>query len=424
MSLWALVEARRRWTTGLWVRGGTGEPVEDPVGHQVGLVVLANAALARGEPGPAAEAAAAATDRAISDGNGYTTARGLTILGMAVGMGGDITRMMELAEQAERCAPADRWRSTEGAALNAVVRAYGTLLQARPQESRRLARGVLGIGTGASGEPAGPGMDGLLPVAEMLLAAARFDLGGGPRVLDAMRSVRSALSAGAALRRPAAIGALLGHDAAMWLRRADHAREILGWAEERLGPTGDVLFLRAAALGAAGRYDVAREHLQPVLDGSPAPVVHWTLVGAWLLECDIALARGAAARAREALRRALAVADELGVLRPLVYAPPRVAGFLSEQVGGLGAGDRRARDVLAVGWARERVPPLTPREIAVLTLLPTQLSLEDIAGDLGVSINTVKSHVRAVYGKLGVDSRRSAVGAARTSGLIESEAAP
>jgi LuxR family maltose regulon positive regulatory protein len=423
MSLWALVEARRRWTSGPWVRGGTGwsgERVEDPAGHQVGLVVLANAALARGDPGLAAEAAAAVTDRAISDGNGYTTARGLTTLAMAAGMSGDFTRMMDLAEQAERCAPADRWRSTEGAALNAVVRAYGTLLQARPQESRHLAGGVLGAGTGAS---AGPDADGLLPVAEMLLAAARFDLGGGPRVLDAMRSVRSALPAGVALRGPAAIGALLGHGAAMWLRRADHAREILAWAGERLGPTADVLFLRAAALAAAGRYDVAREHLQPVLDGSPAPVVHWTLVGAWLLECDIALADGTGARAREALRRALAVAEELGVLRPLVYAPPRVADFLSEQVGGLGAGDRRARDVLAVRWARDRVPPLTPRESAVLALLPTQLSLEDIAGDLGVSINTVKSHVRAVYGKLGVDSRRSAVGAARTTGLIESAGA-
>jgi LuxR family maltose regulon positive regulatory protein len=427
MSLWALVEARRRWTAGPWVHGGTGWPgesVEDPVGHQVGLVVLANAALARGDPGLAAEAAAAATDRAIRHGDGYPTARALTTLSMAAGMGGDITRMIELAEQAERCAPADRWRSTESAALNAVARAYGTLLQARPQESRRLAAGVLGLGGGGSGEPPVPGGPGLLAVAEMLLAAARFDLGGGPRILEDMRAARSALPPGVALRGPAAIGALLGPGAAMWLRRGDHARESVRWAEERLGPTAEVEFLRAAAAAAAGRHDPAREHLRPVLDGSSAPVAHWTLVEAWLLECDIALADGTGARARVALRRALAVAEELGVLRPLVYAPPRVAAFLGEQVGGLGAVDRRARDVLAVRWARDRVPPLTPREFAVLRLLPTQLSLEDIAGDLGVSLNTVKTHVRAVYGKLDVSSRPSAVGAARTSGLIESDAAP
>ncbi|MCO1660604.1 helix-turn-helix domain-containing protein [Pseudonocardia humida] len=153
-------------------------------------------------------------------------------------------------------------------------------------------------------------------------------------------------------------------------------------------------------------------------------MIRWVLVEAWLLECDTALAVGSARRARTALRRALGAAEEMGVLRPLVYASTRVADFLTEQVGALGAAGRRARDVLAVRWARERVPPVTPREIAVLTLLPTRLSLEDIARDLGVSVNTVKSHVRAVYAKLDVDSRRAAVDAARARGLIEPATMP
>lgn len=46
-------------------------------------------------------------------------------------------------------------------------------------------------------------------------------------------------------------------------------------------------------------------------------------------------------------------------------------------------------------------------------------SVEEIAADLTVSTNTVKTHPRAIYGKLGVGSRRDAVTAARGRGLVE-----
>jgi LuxR family maltose regulon positive regulatory protein len=63
--------------------------------------------------------------------------------------------------------------------------------------------------------------------------------------------------------------------------------------------------------------------------------------------------------------------------------------------------------------------PLTPREAAVLRLLPTQLSLREIAAELYVSHNTVKSHSRALYRKLDVSTREEAVQTARGSGLLE-----
>jgi LuxR family maltose regulon positive regulatory protein len=70
---------------------------------------------------------------------------------------------------------------------------------------------------------------------------------------------------------------------------------------------------------------------------------------------------------------------------------------------------------------RRRVPaaaPLTERELAVLRLLPTKLSTREIGRELYVSPNTVRSHVQAIYRKLGVSSRAEAVTQARQLGLL------
>jgi DNA-binding CsgD family transcriptional regulator len=61
---------------------------------------------------------------------------------------------------------------------------------------------------------------------------------------------------------------------------------------------------------------------------------------------------------------------------------------------------------------------LSEREQAVLILLPSLLSLDEIAEDLSISVNRVKSHLRAAYQKLGVSSRRAAVVAAHKRELL------
>jgi LuxR family maltose regulon positive regulatory protein len=61
---------------------------------------------------------------------------------------------------------------------------------------------------------------------------------------------------------------------------------------------------------------------------------------------------------------------------------------------------------------------LTAKEIEVLRLLATRLSRREIGDRLYVSINTVKSHQRAVYRKLGVDSRAAAVRRAAQLGVL------
>jgi LuxR family transcriptional regulator, maltose regulon positive regulatory protein len=58
------------------------------------------------------------------------------------------------------------------------------------------------------------------------------------------------------------------------------------------------------------------------------------------------------------------------------------------------------------------------RERSVLARLPTPRSLDEVARDLGVSANTVKTHVRAIYTKFGVTSRRQAVMVGRSRGLL------
>jgi LuxR family maltose regulon positive regulatory protein len=66
----------------------------------------------------------------------------------------------------------------------------------------------------------------------------------------------------------------------------------------------------------------------------------------------------------------------------------------------------------------EAAAPFTERELAVLRLLPAPLSNREIARELYVSVNTVRTHVQAIYRKLEVTTRAEAVAHARQLGLI------
>lgn len=70
------------------------------------------------------------------------------------------------------------------------------------------------------------------------------------------------------------------------------------------------------------------------------------------------------------------------------------------------------------GPGRRLVEPLTERESVLLALLPTRMSNEEIARRLGVSVNTVKTHVKHIYRKLDVAGRGEAVAVAERMRLI------
>ncbi len=61
---------------------------------------------------------------------------------------------------------------------------------------------------------------------------------------------------------------------------------------------------------------------------------------------------------------------------------------------------------------------LTEREQSILRFFPTQLSYQDIATELLISVNTLKSHVKSIHRKLGVSSRAAAIDEARRLGML------
>jgi DNA-binding CsgD family transcriptional regulator len=67
--------------------------------------------------------------------------------------------------------------------------------------------------------------------------------------------------------------------------------------------------------------------------------------------------------------------------------------------------------------------PLTERELDVLRYLPTRLSTIDIAARLRISPNTVKTHLKNIYQKLGARSRNEAIVKAARVHLISDESA-
>ncbi|WP_396134723.1 LuxR C-terminal-related transcriptional regulator [Cellulomonas sp. ATA003] len=73
---------------------------------------------------------------------------------------------------------------------------------------------------------------------------------------------------------------------------------------------------------------------------------------------------------------------------------------------------------------RALVDPLSAREIDVVRLLASDLDGPDIARTLVVSVNTVRTHTKSIYTKLGVNSRRAAVRRAHELGLLTSAGAP
>ena len=85
---------------------------------------------------------------------------------------------------------------------------------------------------------------------------------------------------------------------------------------------------------------------------------------------------------------------------------------------GIGVSNRSERGAFEVNGKALAALGVSDREYAVLQLLATGRSNKEIARELGISPNTVKTHVANLYAKLSVSKRTEAVHAARQLGLI------
>jgi LuxR family maltose regulon positive regulatory protein len=131
--------------------------------------------------------------------------------------------------------------------------------------------------------------------------------------------------------------------------------------------------------------------------------------------------------AMTAMTEAIALAHSVGMIRPFLTAGPRVASLLERHRNVVATHLEFTGQVVATLDAdplprkniRPLVEPLTEREMAVLVYLPTMLKSAEIASELFLSVNTVKTHQRAIYRKLGVGNRRAAVNQARALNMLE-----
>lgn len=182
--------------------------------------------------------------------------------------------------------------------------------------------------------------------------------------------------------------------------RAHAERGLGGYATSALAYA-----VSAEAQAHAGRVDAARADMRD----AERLLSALTDFSAWYeAECRVALAR-AALRLSEVPRARVLIEDARAQLR---RAPGTEVAH-----GWVESAEAQADRVVAASpgaaWA------LTAAELRILQFLPTHLSFPEMAERLFVSANTVKTHTRGVYRKLGASSRGEAVLRARAAGLLD-----
>ena len=204
---------------------------------------------------------------------------------------------------------------------------------------------------------------------------------------------------------------------------AFHARSLAARVQVALGviddvehvsaaPTVEVLLARARRANAAGHHEQVVELLARCAEEIGDDVHLRTRIEACALLAIAADHLDDGGVAAAALRRACELAEPGDLRSPLLAHAAELAPVLERYAWQLAPDSAYAIelvDVLQPTDVPVYVEPLTERERAVLEYLPTMMSNSEIALQLRVSVNTVKTHLKSVYRKLGVDRRRDAV---------------
>jgi LuxR family transcriptional regulator, maltose regulon positive regulatory protein len=142
-------------------------------------------------------------------------------------------------------------------------------------------------------------------------------------------------------------------------------------------------------------------------------------------------AAGDRPRALAALTRAIDLGEPEGYVRSILDGGPRIVSLLRQLAKARNASSHVRRLLAATSTTAEPagqagpgrgtqplVEPLSERELDVLRLLDSDLDGPGIASELVVSLNTVRTHTKNIYAKLGVNSRRAAVSRAAELGVL------
>jgi len=374
-------------------------------------------------------------------------------------------RRWEIADARRELRHAVRQLEAAGlAGLLARARGWQALAEALYGDLRAAAE----IIAGEERVPADPDAAGLAALAAAQLALDRDDLTSAGLLLDQADTA-------AVRRRPAepdieAVEALIRARAALAGGDITAARSLARLVRERgLDPlaagvleadielrAGDVPLAAAALAGpadempgdAADEAPAGRQRADQILararlllaDGEPAGALKAasecldtagvTLrdqITALLVATVASRRLGTADDAAALLEHALAIAEPHGAYRPFLEAGMGVHSAIAILI------PPASRAVAFAARVRERFvcqlpasgtradvesPPLTLSELAVLRLLPSYLTNQEIADALFLSVNTVKTHLRSVYRKLGVTSRRAAIARGRRLHLV------
>jgi LuxR family transcriptional regulator, maltose regulon positive regulatory protein len=226
--------------------------------------------------------------------------------------------------------------------------------------------------------------------------------------------------------------------ARVWLAQGDLAAAAR-WAESSgLRTEGELSYPRegeyltlARVLRAQGEHDEAPRLLKRLREAAETAGRKDSLIQILALEALTLRAKGENKRAVNTLEEALALAEPEGYVRTFADEGPPMAALLSEALEAQQRGrqarasrvsTRYLRKLLAVTAhtpPTERLPEqLSEREFEVLVLLAAGRSNPEIARELYVGINTIKTHLKSIYGKLAVNSRDRAVIRARELELL------
>jgi LuxR family maltose regulon positive regulatory protein len=277
------------------------------------------------------------------------------------------------------------------------------------------------------------------PAAGMSLRYARavLELARG-RDQEALAAFRDAEKLAGALARPHAFVTSMRSrmlQALVRLGQTGRAEQALAELSEDERASAEMRTAVATLRLACDDPQGAADALAPVLDGSVPGVGRVRMVTALLVEARARDALGDQATAGCVLERALDITESGGIVLPFLLDPapallerhrrgrtahPALISQILDLPAGSGGMGSSGETSSGLGGI---VPPrvteqLTDTETRVLRYLPTHLTGPEIAAELWLSVNTVNTHTRHLYTKLGAHSRTEAVDRARALGLL------